>query len=68
LAASDGPLSVTVSVYAIEPAATTVAGPDLAMARSADAVTAVLVEEELLAGVGSLVVLATDAEFAIVPA
>ena len=35
------------------------AGPDLVIARSAEAVTAVLVDEALFAGFGSLVVLAT---------
>ena len=50
------------------PAATTAAGPVLVIARSAEAVTAVDVDEELFAGFGSAVVVATDAEFTIVPA
>ena len=59
LAESDGPLFTTTSEYATEPPATTVAGPVLVIARSADAVTVVLTVELLLPGVGSFVVDAT---------
>ena len=58
-AASDGPLFVTVNEYATEDPATTVAGPVLAIARSAEAVTPVVTDEELLAAFGSAVVAAT---------
>ena len=60
-AASDGPLSVTTSWYVTDAPATTVAGPVLVIARSADGVTVVVAEEELLPGTGSLVVAATVA-------
>ena len=40
------------------PPATTVAGPDFVMARSAEAVTPVVTEDVLFPGTGSLVVLA----------
>ena len=67
-AASDGPLFVTVSVYATDEPATTDAGPDLVIARSADAVTPVVTDEELFATLGSAVVDATDAVFVRLPA
>ena len=62
-AASDGPLFTTTSEYDTDPPATTVAGPVLVIARSADGVTVVLSEELLLAAFGSAVVAATDATF-----
>jgi hypothetical protein len=52
----------------IEPDACTLAGPDLLMDRSADAVTVVLTDEVLLPDVGSLVVLVTLAVLAMLPA
>ena len=54
-AASDGPLFVTVSEYATDPPATTVAGPLFVIARSADGVTVVDTDDELFPGTGSLV-------------
>jgi hypothetical protein len=62
-AASDGPVFDTVNEYATEDPATTEAGPVLAIARSALAVTPVVTEEELFAAFGSAVVLATLAVF-----
>jgi hypothetical protein len=62
-AASDGPLSDTTRVYATDPPATTLAGPDFTTARSADAVTVVLAVEVLFPGTGSAVADDTDAEF-----
>jgi hypothetical protein len=61
LTASDGPLLVITSVYVTDPAAVTVGGPDLTMARSADADTDVSTLELLLPGTGSAVVEATAA-------
>ena len=55
-AASDGPLLVTVSEYATDPAATTVAGPLLPIDRSALAVTVVTTVAVLFAATGSAVV------------
>ena len=52
-AASDGPLSTTTREYASEPAAVTVGGPVLVMARSAEGVTVVVAVAVLLAGFGS---------------
>jgi hypothetical protein len=66
-AASEGPLSVTVSVYATAPPATTVAGPVLTRARSAEPVTEVEAVEVLLPGTGSGVALDTVAELVSVP-
>ena len=63
LAASDGPAFDTVREYATDPAATTVAGPVLVIARSAEAVTVVEAVEVLLAAFGSAVVDAIDAVF-----
>jgi len=54
-AASDGPLSTTTSEYDTDDPATTVAGPLLVIARSADAVTPVVTELELFAATGSAV-------------
>ena len=62
-AASDGPLLTTASEYVTVPPATTVGGPVLVIARSADAVTVVTAVEVLLPGTGSAVVEATDAVF-----
>ncbi len=56
LDAFDGPLFVAVTVYVSDPAALTVAGPDLVMARSACGITLVLTVSLLLPGVGSAVV------------
>ena len=67
-AVSDGPLFTTTSEYVTLPPATTVAGPVLVIARSAEAVTPVLVDEVLLAGTGSAVVDDTDAVFVRLPA
>jgi hypothetical protein len=67
-AASDGPLSVTTSEYDTFAPATTVAGPVLTIARSADAVTVVLTTEVLFPGTGSDVVDETDAVFDRLPA
>jgi hypothetical protein len=50
------------------PPATTVAGPDLTIDKSADPVTAVVAVEELFAALGSAVALDTDAVFDSVPA
>ena len=61
--ASEGPRLSTASWYVTAPPATTVAGPVLAIARSADAVTAVSAVEVLFAGSGSAVVAVTDAVF-----
>src|SRR5450631_2252401 len=55
LAASEGPLLLTTSEYAMALPATTFTGPVLTMARSADAVTVVVAVEVLLAGTGSAV-------------
>ena len=55
LAASDGPVLVTVSWYDTLPAATTVAGPVLVIERSATGPTAVVTELVLLAALGSAV-------------
>ena len=54
-------MSTTTSWYVTDAPATTVAGPVLVIARSADGVTVVVAEEELLPGTGSLVVAATVA-------
>ena len=62
-AASDGPLLLTTREYETEPPATTVAGPVFTIARSADAVTPVVVDVVLLAGTGSAVVDEIDAVF-----
>jgi hypothetical protein len=56
LAASEGPLFVTTSEYATDDPATTLAGPALAIARSALAVTVVEALAVLFAGSGSAVV------------
>jgi hypothetical protein len=61
--ASDGPWFTTTKAYERLPAASTVAGAVLVMARSADPVTPVVTEEVLLVGSGSLVVLDTLAVF-----
>ena len=55
-AASDGPLFTTPSEYVTAPDAATVAGPDLVIARSAEAVTVVLADAVLFRGFGSAVV------------
>ncbi len=60
-AASDGPLFTTTSEYVTKEPATTVAGPVLVIARSADAVTVVTATAVLFAGFGSAVVDETDA-------
>ena len=67
-AASDGPLFTTTSEYDTDPPATTVAGPVLVIARSADAVTVVLADELLFAGSGSAVADDTVAVFDSEPA
>jgi hypothetical protein len=67
-AASDGPLSVTTSEYATDDPATTDAGPDLLIARSAEAVTVVVAVAVLFAGFGSAVVDATLAVLLRLPA
>ena len=56
LAASEGPLFTTTREYDTLPPATTVAGPDFVMARSAEAVTPVVTEDVLFAALGSAVV------------
>ncbi len=61
-AASDGPLFTTTSEYATDPPATTVAGPVLVIARSADGVTVVVAVAVLFAAFGSGVADATVAE------
>src|SRR5262249_42393388 len=61
LAASEGPALATVRDQATVPAAATVAGPVLAIDRSADAVTPVVTDEALFVRSGSGVVLATAA-------
>jgi hypothetical protein len=61
-------LSVTTSEYDTFAPATTVAGPVLTIARSADAVTVVLTTEVLFPGTGSDVVDETDAVFDRLPA
>ena len=53
--ASEGPLFTTTSEYATDAPATTVAGPVLVMARSAEGVTVVDAVEVLLPGTGSVV-------------
>src|SRR5262249_10074058 len=58
-AASDGPLLATTREYATDEPATTVAGPDLVIARSAEAVTVVVTVAVLLPAFGSAVVEAT---------
>jgi hypothetical protein len=63
LAASDAPLFTTTSEYATGWPATTVAGPVFVIARSAEGVTVVDVDEVLFAGVGSLVAELTVAVF-----
>src|SRR4051794_9329924 len=63
LAASDGPSFTTDTEYDSAPAAVTVGGPVLVIARSAEAVTLVLAAAVLLPRFGSAVVDDTDAEF-----
>jgi hypothetical protein len=60
-AASDGPMFTATRAYATLPPPTTVAGPVLVNARSADGVTVVLAVDELFAAFGSFVVEATEA-------
>jgi hypothetical protein len=67
-AASEGPLFTTTREYDTVPFTVTVAGPDLVMARSADAVMPVVVDEVLFAGLGSAVVEETLAVFVSEPA
>jgi hypothetical protein len=68
LAASLGPALATTREYVTDPAAVTDAGPDLVIDRSAEAVTDVLADAELLPGTGSVVELVTDAVLVIEPA
>jgi hypothetical protein len=67
-AASDGPLFTTTSEYDTFAPATTVAGPVFVIARSADPVTPVVVDDVLLPAFGSAVVEDTDAVFVNEPA
>src|SRR5687768_2796137 len=67
LAAIEGPWLVTVRVYVIWPAASTVAGPVLVIERSAWAETTVARVEVLSSGSGSSVSLVTDAVLVTTP-
>ena len=67
-AASDGPRLETTSEYVTEPEAVTVGGPVLTTDRSADGVTVVIADDELLPGFGSAVGLDTVTLFVNVPA